>query len=117
MTDIVVLTGAGLSAESGLGTFRDTGGLWTSYDLNDVATPEGFARNPELVHDFYNARRENSAKAHPNSAHAALARLEDTLGDRLLIVTQNIDDLHERAGSRQVLHMHGALNRACCAAC
>lgn len=117
MSDILILTGAGLSAESGLGTFRDVGGLWTTYDLNDVATPEGFARNPALVHDFYNARRENCAKAAPNAAHKALARLEEYLGPRLLVVTQNVDDLHERAGSKRVLHMHGALHRACCASC
>lgn len=118
MTRIVILTGAGISAESGLGTFRDTGGLWTSYDLNEVATPEGFAANPALVHEFYNARRKNSREASPNAAHLALAELEAALpqGD-LLIVTQNVDDLHQRAGSKAVLQMHGALERARCAAC
>lgn len=114
---IVILTGAGVSAESGLGTFRDKDGLWTRYDLAEVATPEGFARNPALVHDFYNARRANALDAQPNAAHHALARLErDWRGD-VLIVTQNVDDLHERAGSRNVLHMHGALTGALCAAC
>ncbi len=117
MDDIVILTGAGVSAESGLGTFRDTDGLWTKYDLSDVATPEGFARDPVLVHDFYNARRSNVLGAMPNPAHEALARLERAHRGRVLIVTQNVDDLHERAGSTEVWHMHGALNRALCAAC
>ncbi len=114
---IVVLTGAGISAESGLGTFRDTDGLWTRYDLNDVATPEGFARDPALVHDFYNARRANCADAAPNAAHNALANLEKSATHDLTIVTQNVDDLHERAGSRTVIHMHGTLTGALCAAC
>lgn len=113
----VVLTGAGLSAESGLGTFRDKGGLWSKYDLDEVATPEGFARDPSKVHDFYNARRANAAAAQPNPAHHALARLGQALGDRLLIVTQNVDDLQERAGSTGVIHMHGRLDRARCHAC
>ncbi|WP_127557990.1 NAD-dependent deacylase [Nioella ostreopsis] len=117
MERIVVLTGAGISAESGLGTFRDKDGLWTRYDLTEVATPEGFARNPRLVHDFYNARRANALDASPNAAHTALARLEREWPGELLIVTQNVDDLHERAGSRNVLHMHGALAGALCAAC
>lgn len=117
MSGIVILTGAGISAESGLGTFRDVGGLWTKYDLEDVATPEGFARNPALVHEFYNARRANCAASEPNAAHRALARLEAEYGGEVLVVTQNIDDLHERAGSRAVWHMHGALARAVCAAC
>ncbi|WP_425051956.1 NAD-dependent deacylase [Psychromarinibacter sp. S121] len=118
MPKIVILTGAGISAESGLGTFRDVDGLWTRYDLNDVATPEGFARNPALVHDFYNARRDNCRGAAPNAAHAALARLETGLASgEVLVVTQNIDDLHERAGSRAVWHMHGELACALCAAC
>ncbi len=115
--NILILTGAGISAESGLGTFRDQDGLWTKYDLNDVATPEGFARDPALVHAFYNARRANCLKAEPNAAHRALARLEaDHEGD-VLIVTQNVDDLHERAGSSAVWHMHGQLDRAVCANC
>ena len=114
---IVVLTGAGLSAESGLGTFRDKDGLWTRYDLNDVATPEGFARNPALVHEFYNARRANCLDAQPNPAHDALARLQRAMPDRVTLVTQNVDDLLERAGARDVIHMHGELTRALCAAC
>ncbi|RBO55090.1 NAD-dependent protein deacylase [Rhodovulum sp. BSW8] len=118
MTKIVILTGAGISAESGLGTFRDVDGLWTRYDLNDVATPEGFARNPALVMEFYNARRRNAAEAAPNPAHLALARLEAALPPgSVRIVTQNVDDLHERAGSRAVWHMHGQLARARCASC
>jgi len=114
---IVILTGAGISAESGLGTFRDKDGLWTKYDLNDVATPEGFARNPELVHDFYNARRRNLVEAEPNAAHAALARLECEFDGDVLLVTQNVDDLHERAGSKKLMHMHGELLKIRCEAC
>ena len=117
MTNIVILTGAGISAESGLGTFRDEGGLWAQHRIEDVATPEGFARNPQLVHDFYNARRAQAAEAEPNPAHVALAKLEQELDGEVLIVTQNVDSLHEKAGSKNVLHMHGALNKACCAAC
>lgn len=111
---IVILTGAGISAESGLGTFRDVDGLWTKYDLKDVATPQGFARDPGLVQGFYNARRENCAAAEPNAALFALARLQKQTG--AVIVTQNVDDLHERAGATAV-HMHGSLNQALCAAC
>lgn len=114
---IVVLTGAGLSAESGLGTFRDKDGLWTRYDLNEVATPEGFAKNPALVHEFYNARRANCLEARPNPAHEALARLQRAMPDRVVLVTQNVDDLLERAGAVEVIHMHGELTRALCAAC
>ena len=114
---LVVLTGAGVSAESGLGTFRDVGGAWDKYDLAQVATPEGFARDPDLVLHFYNLRRANMRAARPNPAHIALARLECALHDRMTLVTQNIDDLHERAGSGPVLHMHGELSRATCAAC
>ena len=113
---IVILTGASVSAESGLGTFRDKDGLWTKYDLNDVATPDGFARNPSLVHDFYNARRTNCVMAAPNAAHAALAHLAATAHE-VTLITQNVDDLHERAGSPSVIHMHGALMRALCAVC
>ena len=112
MRNIVILTGAGISAESGLGTFRDVDGLWTRYDLEAVATPEGFARDPALVHEFYNARRRNCRQASPNPGHAALARLEREHPAEVRIVTQNIDDLHERAGSRAVWHMHGELSRA-----
>ena len=115
MDRIVILTGAGLSAESGLGTFRDVDGLWTRYDLNDVATPEGFARDPALVHDFYNARRANMRDAAPNAAHDALSRL--SRADGVTLVTQNIDDMLERAGARDVVHMHGKLSRALCTAC
>ena len=114
---IFVLTGAGVSAESGLGTFRDKDGVWTKYDLNEVATPEGFARNPGLVRDFYNARRVNLAGATPNAAHVALARLEAALGDDLFLCTQNVDDLHEKAGSRRVVHMHGELAVTRCHHC
>lgn len=116
MAGLVILTGAGVSAESGLGTFRDKGGLWTRYDLSEVATPEGFARNPSLVHDFYNARRANALEAAPNAAHRALARLQGARAG-VTLVTQNIDDLHERGGARAVIHMHGQITRALCAAC
>lgn len=114
---LVILTGAGISAESGLGTFRDKEGLWTQYDLRDVATPEGFARNPTLVHDFYNARRRNLLDAVPNAAHAALADLERHWPGDFLLVTQNVDDLHERAGSTRLLHMHGELLKIRCENC
>ena len=114
---IVILTGAGISAESGLGTFRDKGGLWSQYDLEDVATPQGSARNPDLVHDFYNARRANCAGATPNAAHYALAKLEAALPGQVLIITQNVDDLHHRAGSKAVLQMHGNLMQALCSNC
>ncbi|MEM9145896.1 MAG: NAD-dependent deacylase [Pseudomonadota bacterium] len=117
MQNIVILTGAGVSAESGLGTFRDMDGLWTRYDLADVATPEGYQRDPDLVLAFYNARRRNCREAIPNAAHYALARLEETFPGRVTLVTQNIDDLHERAGHREVIHMHGELMKALCGAC
>lgn len=112
---IVVLSGAGMSAESGLSTFRDVGGIWTKYDLNDVATQQGFLRNPEFVHEFYNARRINLRKVKPNLAHLALAKLEKECD--LAIITQNVDDLHERAGSGNVIHMHGQLVSALCNDC
>ena len=115
--NIVILTGAGVSAESGLGTFRDAGGLWTRYPLEEVATPEGFARNPALVHDFYNERRRLCRAARPNAAHEALARLDAEWRGGLLLVTQNVDDLYERAWSRRLLHMHGELLKRLCAAC
>lgn len=114
---IVVLTGAGISAESGLGTFRDIGGLWSRYDWRDLATPEGFARDPGFVLDFYNWRRERARAAKPNAAHCALARLGAGPGIRLTLVTQNVDDLHERAGSADVVHMHGSHLSALCATC
>lgn len=120
MHDIVVLTGAGISAESGLGTFRDIDGIWTKYDLEDVATPGGFRRNPGLVQDFYNQRRRQLRQAAPNAAHLALAELEAALepvGGRFLVVTQNVDDLHEKAGSRSIVHMHGELLSALCETC
>ncbi len=113
---IVILTGAGISAESGLGTFRDKDGLWTKYDLEDVATPQGFARNPQLVVDFYNARRANALDAAPNAAHTALSTLQKQYAGEVIIVTQNVDDLHERSGA-EVIHMHGALMGALCNAC
>ena len=113
--DIVVLTGAGLSAESGLRTFRDGGGLWEDHAVEDVATPGAFRRNPALVHRFYNERRRQARLAQPNAAHRALARLAERPG--VLLVTQNVDDLLDRAGARGVVHMHGALNRGVCAAC
>lgn len=114
---VVVLTGAGISAESGVPTFRDAGGLWEGHRVEDVATPEAFAREPDTVQRFYDARRRAVASAVPNAAHLALARLERALGDGLLLVTQNIDDLHERAGSRRVVHMHGELSSALCGSC
>lgn len=117
MERIVILTGAGLSAESGLGTFRDAGGLWEQYPLEQVATPQGFARDPSLVHAFYNARRANCLDAGPNAAHVALARLQRAHPDAITLVTQNIDDLLYRAGADAVIHMHGEITRALCAAC
>lgn len=116
--NIVVLTGAGISAESGIDTFRDAGGLWEQHRVEDVATPEGFARNPALVLGFYDMRREALGKVVPNAAHEALARLDaEWKRGELLIVTQNVDDLHERAGARRVLHMHGELKSALCRSC
>jgi NAD-dependent deacetylase len=113
----VVLTGAGISAESGVPTFRDADGLWEGHDPMSVATPEAFDHDPDLVQRFYDQRRAALARVEPNAAHRALARLEDVLGDDLLIVTQNIDDLHERAGSTRVHHLHGRLRSAWCTAC
>lgn len=115
--NIVILTGAGISAESGLGTFRDQDGLWSNYNLEEVATPQAFARNPALVHEFYNMRRANCRRAQPNGAHRALAELEARHAGKVLIVTQNVDDLHQRAGSRNVLQMHGELDKARCILC
>ena len=117
MSNIVILTGAGISAESGLGTFRDEGGLWAQHRIEDVATPEGFRRDPQLVVDFYNARRAQAAEAVPNAAHEALARLEAEHQGSVTLVTQNVDDLHEKGGSQSVIHMHGALNSALCSQC
>ena len=112
---IVVLTGAGISAESGLATFRASDGLWENHRIEDVATPEAFARDPDLVHEFYNMRRQKAAEAQPNPAHLALAELANA--HDLTLVTQNVDDLHERGGSPSVIHMHGAVNNALCARC
>jgi NAD-dependent deacetylase len=114
---IVILAGAGISAESGIDTFRSAGGLWEQHRVEDVATPGGFARNPNLVLNFYDMRRAALAHVVPNPAHEALARLERAFGGDLLLVTQNVDDLHERGGSARVLHMHGELNSALCTAC
>jgi NAD-dependent deacetylase len=114
---VVVLTGAGISAESGLTTFRDSGGLWEGHDPMQVATPEAYAHDPHLVQRFYDARRAALSRVEPNPAHHALVRLEEALGDDLLVVTQNVDDLHERAGSRRVHHLHGRLRSAWCTAC
>ena len=116
-TNIVILTGAGISAESGLATFRGPGGLWEGHRVEDVCTPEALARDADLVHRFYDARRAALAGVVPNAAHAALARLDTRWPGELLIVTQNVDDLHERAGALRMLHMHGELLSALCAAC
>lgn len=114
---IVILTGAGISAESGLGTFRDEGGLWAQHRIEDVATPEAFARNPARVVEFYNTRRTQAHAARPNAAHRALARLQAEYAGDVLLVTQNVDGLHEKADSQDVVHMHGELSSALCAAC
>jgi NAD-dependent deacetylase len=118
--NIFIITGAGVSAESGLGTFRDKDGVWARFDPMKLATPEAFAHDPNQVHAFYNMRRKSLVRAEPNLAHHALARLEGGLlehGDNLFLCTQNIDDLHERAGSRHVVHMHGELLKARCTGC
>jgi NAD-dependent deacetylase len=115
--NIVILTGAGISAESGIDTFRSSGGLWEQHRIEDVATPEAFARDPELVLRFYDMRRENIQKAAPNAAHEALAQLDRHWQGNLLIVTQNVDDLHERAGAERLIHMHGEHLSAWCLAC
>ncbi|MEL1249169.1 NAD-dependent deacylase [Aurantiacibacter gilvus] len=115
--NIVILTGAGISAESGLRTFRAEDGLWEDHPVEEVATPEGFARNPDLVQRFYDERRAGILAAHPNAAHEALGRLDAEWSGELLIVTQNIDDLHERGGARRVLHMHGEGLSVWCQSC
>ena len=115
--NILILTGAGISAESGVATFRGPGGLWEGHRVEDVCTPQALTRDPQLVHDFYDARRAKLAEVTPNPAHDALARLDAAWPGELLIVTQNVDDLHERAGARRLLHMHGELTSALCAAC
>ena len=116
---IVVLTGAGISAESGIATFRDKGGIWENNRIEDVATPEAFRRDPKRVHEFYNARRAalTAGNIRPNAAHGALARLEAAWPGSVLVVTQNIDDLHEQGGTRNLIHMHGELRKARCEAC
>ena len=110
MRNIVVFSGAGISAESGLGTFRDSGGLWDNYKIEDVATPDAFKKNPELVLEFYNIRRRQLLNSSPNNAHYALNKLQENYN--LQIITQNIDDLHERSGSKNVLHLHGKLRQS-----
>ncbi len=115
--NIVILTGAGVSAESGLATFRGPDGLWEGHRVEDVCTPDAYGRDPALVHAFYDARREKLTRAKPNEAHKALARLDAEWGGDLLLVTQNVDDLHERAGSKRLLHMHGELTSGWCLAC
>ena len=113
---IVILTGAGISAESGIQTFRDAGGLWEGHAVEKVATPEGFAADPVLVQRFYNLRRAALKSVEPNAAHKALARLQREFAGRVTLVTQNVDDLHERGGSADVIHMHGELRSAFCTA-
>ncbi|MEZ4820709.1 MAG: NAD-dependent deacylase [Bdellovibrionota bacterium] len=112
--NIVILTGAGISAESGLSTFRDNQGFWDEYAIEEVATPEGFQKNPEMVHQFYNQRRAQLDSVTPNKAHHALAKLEKHWQGDFTLITQNVDDLHERAGSQNVIHMHGELKKARC---
>ena len=115
--NIVILTGAGISADSGLATFRGADGLWEGHRVEDVATPEAYRRDPALVHQFYDARRARLGEVQPNAAHEALARLDAEWPGELLIVTQNVDDLHERAGAKRLLHMHGELTSGWCLAC
>ncbi len=115
--NIVVLTGAGISAESGVSTFRDAGGLWEKHRIEDVATPEAFARDPDGVQNFYNMRRAQLFSVEPHAAHHALARLERDLDGQVTIVTQNVDNLHERGGSQNIIHMHGELAKVRCLSC
>lgn len=115
--NIVILTGAGISAESGLPTFRDANGLWEGHRVEEVATPEAFIDNPTLVHRFYNMRREALLKVQPNAAHISLAKLQKEHAGKVTIITQNVDDLHERGGSTDVIHMHGKLRWAKCTLC
>ncbi len=117
ISNIVILTGAGISAESGVPTFRGPDGLWEGHRVEDVATPQAFRRDPVLVQRFYDARRAALGRVVPNDAHLALARLDAHWRGDLLLVTQNVDDLHERGGSRRLLHMHGELKRALCTGC
>lgn len=115
--NIVILTGAGISAESGVKTFRDNGGLWEKHRIEDVATPEAFSRDADMVQDFYNTRRAQMTTVEPNAAHRALAKLEADYGGTVTIITQNVDDLHERAGSNNIIHMHGELAKVRCTKC
>ncbi len=114
---LFVLTGAGISAESGIPTFRGAGGLWRNYRIEEVASPDAWRRDPQLVWEFYSMRRRVAAKAKPNPGHHALARLEQVLADRLFLCTQNVDDLHEQAGCRRMIHMHGELFKSRCDTC
>src|SRR5579875_1647733 len=114
---VFVLTGAGISAESGLATFRGAGGLWNGYRVEEVATPEAWQANAELVWRFYSMRRRDAMAAEPNAAHRALAPIEEQMGDRFYLCTQNVDDLHERGGSQRLHHMHGALFQSRCTRC
>jgi NAD-dependent deacetylase len=116
-TRLLVLTGAGVSAESGVPTFRDANGLWESHPIEEVATPEGFLRNPRLVWRFYSERRRKARTVEPNPGHAALVRAEERMGDRFLLVTQNVDGLHRRAGSRRLVEIHGSLFETRCSVC
>lgn len=117
MMRMVILTGAGISAESGVPTFRDSGGLWEGHRIEEVATPQGFRKHPELVHQFYNLRRADVQTRQPNDAHSALARLHAFAPSEITIVTQNVDDLHERGGCENVMHMHGELLQIRCLSC
>ncbi len=114
---VFILTGAGVSAESGIPTFRGAGGLWRGYRAEEVASPQAWAQDPRLVWDFYSMRRSVAAKAKPNAAHVALAQLEQKLADRFVLVTQNVDNLHEQAGSKRIIHMHGELFKSRCSQC
>ncbi len=116
-SSIVVLTGAGISAESGVSTFRDKDGIWANIDYRDVATPDGFARNPDLVHEFYNMRRAKMKDYQPNAAHVALGEFEASFPGDFVLITQNIDNLHERGGSKNLIHMHGTHLNVLCANC
>jgi NAD-dependent deacetylase len=114
---VVILTGAGISQESGIPTFRDSNGLWEGHDIKEVATKEAILNNPTLVNKFYNQRRKDLNKVEPNKAHIALANLEHLLQNDFLLITQNVDDLHERAGSKRIIHMHGELTKQMCMDC
>lgn len=115
--NIVILTGAGISAESGLATFRSSNGLWNNHRVEDVASVEGFERNPELVHDFYNNLKEEIQKAKPNSAHLAITKLQQQYPAKISVITQNVDTLHEKAGNQNIYHIHGQINQAVCLNC